>query len=98
MSRRLHPEGVAALIAVIVAAEDVRIEAEKSVQAPTVDQRRLAYKQAVLVRLDQVLRLARKFYRDHPIDFEDPGNWRARKTYNSLQNLAKLDRANLLNV
>jgi hypothetical protein len=93
--RRFHPEGVAALVAAIVAAEDVRIQVARALTPPTVIQIDQAYRAAVDYRRSQVLRAARVFYRDKPIDFVDPGNWRARAPRNGLQNLAKLDRANL---
>jgi len=82
--QKLHPDGVAALIAVIVAPEDVR-----RLKMPHSD----ALSRAIDRRRDEVLRLAAQYYRIHPCDFDNSRDFPQQR--NGSQNLAKLDRRNL---
>lgn len=77
--KRMHPDGMARLIAVIV--------------APT-DQGTEAYARVVDAVNDRVLQMARRHYKVYPRDFDDNTGWLAPR--NGLQNLAKLNRKNLL--
>lgn len=78
--QRMHPDGVAALVAVITAPTNCDNE---------------TYSRYVDYARDRVLRMARRYYQVNPQDFQDAGDWMGRKTRNALQNLAKLNRANL---
>ena len=86
--RRMHPDGMARLIAVVVAPGDVEAVGLKG--------SRTAYQRAVEYRMEQVLKLARTYYRHHEQDFVDATGWKAQAPKNGLKNLAKLDRRNLL--
>lgn len=87
---RLHPDGVASLIAAIVAEGDVK-------DLPfTAAAKAEALKRALERRQRQVLEMAREYYKVFPIDFDaSRTGWRERAPKNGLQNLARLDRANL---
>ena len=81
---RMHPEGLAGLIAVIVAPLDV-----ENVHGP---QRKAAYLGAIDNRRSQVLRLADQYYKLHGCDFDNHAD--LGRTAGQ-QNLARLNRANL---
>jgi len=84
---RMHPEGLAGLIAVIVAPLDV-----EDVHGP---QRKAAYLGAIDTRRSQVLRLAYSYYKLHDCDFDNSADVRGNRVIAGQQNLAKLNRANL---
>jgi hypothetical protein len=88
--KRFHPDGVARLVASIVAYNDV----EGLMLPPR--QKVQAYRAAVMIRMDAALSLARAYYRNNPQDFEDAGDWRSNAVRNGTNNLAHLDRASLL--
>jgi hypothetical protein len=82
--RMMHPDGVAALLAVICAT-DATGEPLKGA----------AYSRAVDSVNSQVLRMAAQYYKVHDCDFDRGTNWKAEAMRNGLNNLAHLDRANL---
>jgi len=85
----LHPEGVAALIAVIVADLDIKdlpIANSDKVQA---------LRAAIERRQRQVLEMAREYYKVYPCLFKNDSEWRTHVPRNGANNRAKLDRANL---
>ena len=88
--KRYHPDGVARLVASIVAYNDVT-----GLMLPP-RAKAQAYRAAVMIRMDAALSLARAYYRNNPQDFEDAGDWRARSQRNGTNNLAHLDRPSLL--
>jgi hypothetical protein len=79
VAKRMHPDGMARLIAVIVAPTD---------KGPEI------YCRAVDAVQDRILVMARQYYTAHDQDFDDATGWVAPR--NGLQNLAKLNRRNLL--
>jgi hypothetical protein len=93
---KFHPEGVASLIAVIVAPEDVEaiLASKRAAQFKlTKDE---AIRRAIDIRRSQILRLARAYYKINPQDYASSNeNWRVEYARNGLQNLARLDRKNL---
>jgi len=88
--KRMHPDGVARLVAAIVAYNDV---SGLSMLPRAKEQ---AYRAAVRIRMDAALALARAYYRNNPFDFEDAGDWRSNVARNGTNNLAHLDRRSLL--
>lgn len=86
---RFHPDGMASLIAVIVAPVDVEnqpvLGVPKSVQ----------YQQWVDYRHEQVLGLARQYYKINPCDFDNSFDVKIPQQRNAINNRAKLDRRNL---
>jgi hypothetical protein len=87
-SMKYHPEGVAALIAVIVAPEDVA-----KLRVPT-SLTNVVLRRAIDRRRDEILAMARQYYKVHDQDYEeaDPRP----EMVNGTNNRAKLDRANIL--
>jgi hypothetical protein len=87
MTKKLNPEGMASLIAAIVAPLDCERD------------QRISFEAAVDHRREQVLELANSYYMINDCDFEDVGHRealaRGAKVRNSQNNLAKLGRANL---
>jgi hypothetical protein len=85
---KYHPEGVAALIAVIVAPEDV-----KALKVPP-SLSNVVLRRAIDRRRDEILRMARQYYKVHDQDYEEAD---PRETNPSGgNNRARLDRANIL--
>jgi hypothetical protein len=77
--KKYHPDGMASLIAVILAPT-----------APDVSKEQF---QAEVDRVhDQVLYMAHQFYKINPCDFDNSAN---RRSGTEVNNLARLDRANL---
>lgn len=92
MARRMHPEGMASLVAAILVTGDVASLPE--------DNREDTMMAVIDYRRTQVLELAREYYKVNPCDFDATKElWRhdpeARR--NAHNNLAKLSRANLMN-
>lgn len=87
-SMKYHPEGVAALIAVIVAPKDVA-----KLRIPT-SLTNVVLRRAIDRRRDEILAMARQYYKVHDQDYEeaDPRP----EMVNGTNNRAKLDRANIL--
>lgn len=84
MGTRMHPDGMARLVAAILIEED-----RKRVVGATDEQ-------ILDARVDQVLDLAREHYKVYPCDFDvSREGWRLDAVRNSKNNLAKLNRANL---
>lgn len=94
MAKRFHPEGMASLVAAIVAAEDVR--RVKEARETTTAQREAYYRVQVQSRRVRVLELARAWYANNPLDFVNGDDWRAKAPRNGTNNRAHLDRANLI--
>lgn len=87
---KLHPDGVAALVAAIVAPEDIKGLAIPDALRVT------ALRKALERRQGQVLRMARQYYKVYEPDFDESRQgWRDGYERNGLQNLARLDRPNL---
>jgi hypothetical protein len=78
-----HPEGLASLVAVIVAPGDVALGRYSS------------YDRAADVRREQVLYMAAQYYKINPCDFDNHLDLQAGPATN---NLAKLNRRNLTGV
>lgn len=94
MKKRFHPEGMASLVAAIVAAEDVR--RVKETRKTTSDQTEAYYRAQVQNRRVRVLELARAWYANNDCDFENSEDWRKTAPRNGTNNRAHLDRANLM--
>jgi hypothetical protein len=89
-----HPEGMAALVAVICAPDDVeKIMASERAKAARMTHQQ-ALQRAIDMRRSQVLRLARAYYATNEQDYVEI-DWRSGYARNGLQNLARLDRRNL---
>jgi hypothetical protein len=90
MARRMHPEGMAALVAAILVTGDVA-------SLPP-DNREDAMMAVIDYRRTQVLELAREHYKVNPCDFDTSREtWRQDEgVRNATNNLAKLNRANLM--
>jgi len=86
--KQYHPEGMAALIAVIVAPLDV---ADLPLDPSG---KKTAMKKAVDRHRDRVLQMAAQFYKINPCDFDNTVDWHIRQGA-SANNLAKLDRRNI---
>lgn len=84
MPKRMHPDGVAALIAVICATDD----AGEPLKDP-------AYSNTVNRINETVLRMAAQYYRVYGCDFDRGTDWKKAAMRNGLNNLAHLNRANL---
>jgi hypothetical protein len=87
---RFHPDGMASLIAVIVAPEDV-----KAMPIPRQLNRSDLLRLAIDRRHEQVLGLAAQYYKINPCDFDNSVDVQAAVPVNSTNNRAKLDRKNL---
>lgn len=85
---RYHPEGVAALIAVIVAPEDV-----KALKVP-VSLTNVVLRHAIDRRRDEILAMARQYYKVHDQDYEEAAP--RPEMVNGKNNRAKLSRTNVL--
>ena len=81
--RKLHPDSVAALVAVILAPDDAARQGKSLEEC--IDRRR-----------EQVLKLAQVYYKVNPCDFDNTNEWQTQAQRNGLNNLAKLNRKNLL--
>lgn len=96
---RYHPDGVANLVACILAPEDIeRARGRRTYAYRAAQRRELITEQELLntaldARRDQVLRLAREYYRVNPCDYDN--SYDRQRQRNAMNNLAKLNRANL---
>jgi hypothetical protein len=70
--RRFHPEGVASLVAVMLAPEGL----DEAQYAATVDRTR-----------NRILELADQYYKGHECDFDNTAEKRQRRAYNNLARL-----------
>lgn len=85
MGTRMHPDGMARLVAAILIEGD-----REKVHGRATDE------QILDARVDQVLGLAREHYKVYPCDFDvSREGWRLEAVRNAKNNLAKLNRANL---
>lgn len=94
MQKRFHPEGMASLVAAIVAFEDTRRVREH--RSTTEATREEYYRNMVQFRRTRVLELARAWYATNPCDFENGDDWRKTAPRNGTNNRAHLDRRNLM--
>jgi hypothetical protein len=94
MQKRFHPEGLASLVAAIVAFEDTRRVREH--RSTTEAAREEYYRNMVQMRRTRVLELARAWYANNELDFENGDDWRAQAPRNGTNNRAHLDRRNLM--
>jgi hypothetical protein len=96
---KYHPDGVAALVASIVAPTELEILLERRCQG---GQKPLSSDEIEDLRAqlldkwrNRVEELAREHYKVSPCDFDNSSEWQSEYPRNGKQNLAKLNRANL---